>query len=410
MPFEEFLREFQALLRGDTRNSQEARMRAKRALAYVFGLKRAQLDSFRPTQLETRDFVDYLLSAINLEDKALSPDRRAALSRVLAYNETPGKLCFADIDPHVFAFQLALRIREPSLINQQDAGVCGEASLMMFFAKNTPSAFAEYAISLMRNGWGKLHHLTIEPSGHTISGWGPRRGMSEADVVTVGSLGLSLIAFWEGRTSGTLCRWLRDAGFGNVVDNVIDFSGLPSEAKLRDNLAGAEAAVSAKKLVIMAVQEDLVKRLQETKALAAQLLGKPHKSAAGMESIIIGPRSLESRSNPLRGTNHWVLVSFIETQKKYVTVKLYSWRDSMTGKFEISTFLTYYGGCIVAEPPAQKKSAERESAKDGSTDENLGEDEWAEDDFGEDELAESGSPKNQSAVEGPEQRQAPGPT
>ena len=55
----------------------------KRALGYVFGRTRKQLDTFRPTQLETRDFIDYLLSAISLEKKALSPDRKAALSKIL---------------------------------------------------------------------------------------------------------------------------------------------------------------------------------------------------------------------------------------------------------------------------------------------------------------------------------------
>jgi hypothetical protein len=320
----------------------------KNALSYVFGRTRKQLDTFRPTRLETRDFIDYLLSAINQEEKALSPDRKAALTKILAYNETPGKSCFSEIDPHVFAFQLALRIREPSLMNQQDAGVCGEASLMMFVAKDTPSVFADYAISLMRNGWGKLHNLTIEPSGHTVSGWGSRRGMSEADVVTMGSLGLSLLGFWEGRTSGTVCGWLRDAGFGNVDDKVI---GSASDAKLRDNLAEAETAVSAKKLVVLAIHGDLVKKLQQGKAELAQFSGQPHKSGAGMTSIVVGPKSLEPRTSPLRRTDHWVLVSFIKIQAKRVTVKLYSWKDSMTGTFEISTFLTYYDGFIVAEPP-----------------------------------------------------------
>jgi hypothetical protein len=353
MPFQEFLRQFRALLSAQAGNPQDPVARVKAALAYVFGSTRKQLDTFRPTQLEARDFIDYLLSAINLEEKALSPDRKAALTKVLAYNETPGKSCFSEIDPHVFAFQLALRIREPSLMNQQDAGVCGEASLMMFVAKDTPSVFADYAISLMRNGWGKLHNLTIEPSNHTVSGWGPRRGMSEADVVTMGSLGLSLVGFWEGRMSGTVCGWLRDAGFGNVVDNVKDF---PGNADLRDNLAEAEKAVTAKKLVIFAIQGDLVKKLQQGKAQLAQFSGQPHKSGAGMASIGVGPKSLEPRTTPLRTTDHWVLVSSIEIKGKTVKVKLYSWKDSMTGTFDTNTFLSYYGGFIAAEPPKRISS------------------------------------------------------
>src|SRR5262249_7476942 len=101
--------------------------------------------------------------------------------------------------------------------------------------------------------------------------------------------------FWEGRMSGTVCGWLRDAGFGNVVDNVKDF---PGNADLRDNLAEAEKAVTAKKLVIFAIQGDLVKKLQQGKAQLAQFSGQPHKSGAGMASIGVGPKSLEPRTNP----------------------------------------------------------------------------------------------------------------
>jgi len=391
MPFAEFLRQFRALLPGAS-NPQRPVARVKRALAYVFGTKRKQLDTFRPTQLEARDFIDYLLSAINLEKKALSADRNLALSKILAYNETPGKSCFADIDPHVFAFQLALRIREPSLINQAAADVCGEASLMIFVAKNTPSVFADYAISLMRNGRGKLHNLTIEPSYHTVSGSGPRRGMSEADVVTVGSLGLSLVKFFEGSGTGAVCGWLRDAGFGNVVDEVINLSGLPGDAKLRENLAKAETAVSAKKLVIFAIDGDLVKKLQVVKASLAQ--SEQHKSAAGLPSIVV-TRSLEPRTNPLRGTDHWVLVSSIEIKAQTVVVKLYSWKDSMTGTFDTNTFLSYYGGFIVAEPPPPPKkisikpisTEDKSSAEDKSSeeDESSDEDEWSDEDESPDE-------------------------
>ncbi len=147
MPFEQFLREFQAILhRGLSKPEEEegadeeeeadearkdpenpkaiAKQASKKALDYVFALKREELDKFRPTQKQTKDFVDELQSAILKEDKTLSPDRVQALRKVLVYNEAPGKSRFADIDPHVFAFQLALRIREPSLMDQKESGEC----------------------------------------------------------------------------------------------------------------------------------------------------------------------------------------------------------------------------------------------------------------------------------------------
>jgi hypothetical protein len=64
--------------------------------------------------------------AIRAEKKSRSPDRCLALSKVLSYNETPCKVCFSGVDPSVFAFQLALHIREPSLLNQKSLGVFGD--------------------------------------------------------------------------------------------------------------------------------------------------------------------------------------------------------------------------------------------------------------------------------------------
>lgn len=148
MMFDQFLLAFQNKLK--TAGLQDA-------LDFVFGYDRKGLDLFRPGQKQTRDFVDELQAAVFREDKELSKERGAALSKVLVYNERPGRPCFAGIDPHVFAFQLALRIREPSLINQRHLGVCGENAMMIAFAKRTPSAFGEYAISLMSLGSGEFY-------------------------------------------------------------------------------------------------------------------------------------------------------------------------------------------------------------------------------------------------------------
>jgi hypothetical protein len=141
------------------------------------------------------------------ENKNLSQDRNLALGKVFSYNEDPWTPKFSNIDPSVFAFQLALRIREPSLMNQKEVGVCGETSLMIFFAKNTPSAFADYAISLMRRGEGKFYGLTVTPHSSTLSGSHAGK-MPEADIVTIGSLGLGLFAFTVGTTAKDVCKLL----------------------------------------------------------------------------------------------------------------------------------------------------------------------------------------------------------
>ncbi len=138
MMFDQFLLVFQSKLK--SAGLQDA-------LDFVFGHDRSKLDSLRPNQKQTRDFVDELQAVVFKEGKELSAVRGNALSKILVYNERPGQPCFAGIDPHVFAFQLALRVREPSLIDQKTLGVCGESALMVVFAKSSPSAFADYALS-----------------------------------------------------------------------------------------------------------------------------------------------------------------------------------------------------------------------------------------------------------------------
>ena len=176
--------------------------------------------------------------------------------------------------------------------------------------------------------------------------------MPEADIVTNGSLGPGLFKFLEGTSSSTVSTWLSNAGSRNVSDKVVRLSGLSDQMKLRDSLLEAEIAVTAKKLVIMAIHGDLVKYLEKAKL---ELFGKSELSRTSGADFMgggIGVTGLEPRANPLRGTDHSVLVSHIEVKPTGVTIiKLYSWRHSMQGKFKTDAFLTYYGGCIVAEPP-----------------------------------------------------------
>lgn len=341
MPFQVFLDEFKRRLH----QSPTA------GLDYVFGSERANLGSYVPTQAQTREFVQDLQLAIAKENKDLSQDRNIALGKVFSYNENPGTPKFSSIDPSVFAFQLALRIREPSLMNQKEVGVCGETSLMIFFAKNTPSAFADYAISLIRRGEGKFYGLTVTPHSSTLSGSHSGK-MPEADIVIIGSLGLGRFAFTAGTSAKDVCNLLTEAGFSSVTDKTYIVSGFRKDDDLKANLRDAEVALSSSpsKLVIFAIHSDLVKDLLEGKRVFAGTGSLVRKSAAGRPSI---PVEAEKRVNPFRGTDHWVAVSrlHLDEQENEVTVKLYSWQHSALGEFPLDAFMTYYGGYIVADSP-----------------------------------------------------------
>ena len=377
----------------DFEGASDAQIRVKNALDYVFGSERKNLDSYEPDQNQTRDFIDYLISAIRVENKKnkeeLSQDRCLALTKLLDYNENPGTPYFSGIKPPVFAFQLALRVREPSLINQSEVGICGENSLMIYFAKNTPSAFAAYAISLMRNGWGDFHGLMVKPGpgsvesflddfreSYTRSSYTDylerkaskdeklatkklaAKKLAAADFVIMGSLTMGFFgSIKEGSWPEEVCERLSKAGLQNVENKVNPFSE-PNE----QNLTDACAAVKAGKLVMLCVYAGFVQELRSYKLYLARNRESDYlKRGSGKkwEEALEGEGGLDLTStvkaSAKKGdlkSRHWILVTHLAETEGKVTIKLYSWQHPVQGTLLLKTFLTHYDGYVAADPPA----------------------------------------------------------
>jgi hypothetical protein len=353
MSFEAFLNEFKGKYQDP-----------KVAFDYVFGSQRKELDKYRPTLAEADAFIEFLRAAILFEKKSMSTDRAAALDKILYYNRSPDRPDFPGIDPHVFAFQLALRIREPSLLNQAKVGICGENSLMIFFAKKTPSEFAEYAISLMRTGSGKFHGLMVKPPSTTW--WGAsiwdknKEKLAEVDFVTLASLAPSLFGeIEEGTTPKQVCDLLSDAGFSNTQNKVDKREAFPGSADSIRNLKEAAAAVKAHKIVILSVQAEWIAMLQNLKAFYAKewpelgrVSGKKWEELGMGGPIKGGPWVTKRKPGPPKG--HWILVTYLEPTQTDVAIKLYSWQTPLHATFELGIFLSYYEGYVAADPPADE--------------------------------------------------------
>jgi hypothetical protein len=355
MSFPDFLKEFKSKYQNP-----------KNAFNYVFGSQRMELDEYKPTLGETSAFIEFLRAAILLEKKSMSNDRAAALDKLLNYNKNPGTPYFPGIDPHVFAFQLALRIREPSLLNQAKVGICGENSLMIFFAKKTPSQFAEYAISLMRTGSGKFHGLPVNPPAKTWwlgeSIWESYKDrLAEADFVTIASLASLFGDIKEGTTPDEVCKLLSKAGFPNTQKKVDERETFPGSADSIRNLNEAAAALNANKIVILAVHADFIVGVRALKDFYARNWdldelrrgsGKKYKEWE-WETPIKAELQVEKRKPGTRAQRHWILVTYLEPTQTEVTVKLYSWQNPLYAEFKRDTFLSYYEGYVAADLPAE---------------------------------------------------------
>jgi len=326
----------------------------KDGLDYVFGVERARLDSYRPSQAETDKFITLLQTAILGENKDLSQDRAAALQKILDYNDNPGVAQLKKIDPHVFAFQLALRVREPSLLDQRYVGVCGASSLITFLAKKSPAAFVDYAISVMRTGQGKLYGSTVKATCWAL--WGSYSGkMADADIVVLGTVGFDWLEGVTFSEAGEICDWLTAAGFRNVRNNTrihagaLNLSQLKTIEWFRQNLDDA-ARFSSTKLVIIATDADLLKPLWEKKRewTTGDIMAR---KSGGYRCDAPLPKTIWNRK-----INHWTLVNHLsiegeKEEEKLVRIKLYTWGNSLQGTYDLGPFLSYYGGHIVADPP-----------------------------------------------------------
>src|SRR5262249_22693218 len=145
---------------------------------------------------------------------------------IRAFNLNPVPRAFTAINPHKFAFQLALRVREPRLINQGQVNLCGPNSLLIQFAKDHPLAYAQLALDLFQKGKGSLAGLEIE-AAHKIQAHYADH-LPEADYVVLGSLRNSgaILSDWGPVRNiglltkpGVLCKWLIEAGYTNVQDH-----------------------------------------------------------------------------------------------------------------------------------------------------------------------------------------------
>jgi len=312
--------------------------RATEALHFVFK-DRAFLYTAQPSRNDTTAFITLLTLAVRGEQKANSDRRGDALDKILCYNGNPGNSAFIGIKPEVFAFQLACRVREPSLINQIDTGFCGVNAMMIAFAHDDPVGFVEYAISLMQNGRGMFRQLKVKADDSILKGHNSGT-MVAADVVTLASLGFQ---FWQrvrshtqgttGATPTELCHWLQTARL-NCADNTNGVEKLKPDQRMK-NLREAANSVIGDRTVILTINDDLINNfLLPKKKLQKGLVTTP-------------PPRLQDNS---KHTNHWVLVKRLTINTTFVDIKFYSHGLTYIDQMPHDKFLSYYGGHISAWP------------------------------------------------------------
>src|SRR5262249_37079749 len=135
-------------------------------------------------------------------------DDRGLAFDVLAQSllENLDRPAFPEINRFKFAFQLALRIREPKLINQSQTNLCGPNALVIQMAREQPARYAALATQLFLTGRGFIDELKIEPDRSILLGFSDS-ALGECDYVVLGSV----------RIARRFCSATSSSSFGTSV-------------------------------------------------------------------------------------------------------------------------------------------------------------------------------------------------
>jgi hypothetical protein len=343
--------------------AEKLNTKPKVALDYVFGEQRSNLKEFAPDQEQTGDFIKLLTRAVKEESKDLSGARCVALELIASYNKNPPKSQFKEITPSVFAFQLAARVREPSLIDQTNLGICGSTAVVISLARLNPLAFVQYAISLMTEGSGYIYQMKVEPSKYTMNGKCDIGALAPADLVVAGSLGIQFS--WLGKqnasvTATEIVEWLKNAKLASVLNKTWPMNDEFNFDKLTINLIEASTDVSKNRIVIVGIDGEIAELMlcgKKAKDLSdvekGQLAATRKSGAQSIQDVKSGPvldikayDNWTPKSNKKPTGNHWALVTRLVVTTNRVDIKLYSWGRSVQRIMALDEFLPYYCGYI----------------------------------------------------------------
>lgn len=305
------------------------------------------------------DFVTWFRNVVQNQKAGSKTDDRARAFDVLEHdilgNQSPA--AFPKIDRVKFAFQLALRIREPKLIDQTNTNLCGPNALVIQLARERPSQYATLAAQLFLKGKGFIDKLEIEPDSTIRYGY-DEDALGECDYVVLGSvrnsaailLGDNIVRTIGLLTKpGVLCDWLRRAGYNHVEDHT--FFDVPLYARpIAGMTSGETYGPRPSGFSVPSNRQEKVANLR----LMADKLRLQHKvimnaEAALSEGLVKNNLTNSGLTGPSNAMEtHWTFVKMMTLSNTHVTaIKLYTWGGSFNRQnIPIDDFTSRYAGFV----------------------------------------------------------------
>jgi hypothetical protein len=320
-----------------------------------------------PTPDELIRFLAKLKSAVSIEWRknftvpgSLAKDANQVAKRIAAIgkieefaNAVSTPITFTNIDKSVFAFQLALRVRSPRLINQRDTTLCGPVALVYDVAKRDPERYVNLAISLFTVGSGTFGAVQIKPSAKIRNGY--KGLLPEADYVVLASVRDTdaivmssdlLRNIFTLTKPGALGEFLVRAGYKDVQDHT--FLNLSAKSKVLNAVTSFHLNAPNSDALGKDIK-NLVKAEQELKAGRFVVM---NAEAVVSKSLMNGfSANLPPRTDTLPADKtHWTAVRKLKIEGNQVAIKIITWGGSYEGELEKGALLSRYAGYMSAEP------------------------------------------------------------
>jgi hypothetical protein len=313
-----------------------------------------------PTDKELANFLGLLDTIIGTETKKLGGakdaglvgQRRDAIALLIDFAlNGPATGAFAHINRNVLCFQLALRVRRPKIIDQDETTLCGPVAIVVDVAKRDPVRYVRTVIQLFKTGHANWGSVELEPGLLIRNGF--KNLTPEADYIILASVrGTAAIIIQEPTLRniftltkpGALCKFLTDAGYADVIDR--SFLQLSTPLKVLDAITPhplfGEAHFS---------MDQGVKSLRQ-----AQLEIEGGRivimNAAGTLSHIVGyTQPAVAAAGPIEAdATHWTLLRKLRIDPNNVFVRLVTWGGARERTLAKNVFLSYYCGYVSGTP------------------------------------------------------------
>ncbi|MGA7341117.1 MAG: hypothetical protein WBX18_10995 [Terracidiphilus sp.] len=319
-------------------------------------------DVAEPTDRELVNFLGTLLGIVGTETGKLGGakqqtqvDARSNAIRSLMdfANTAPVTGAFSHLTRNTVCFQLALRVRRPKIIDQDQTTLCGVVALVVDLAKRDPVRYARTAAQLFETGRSKWGNTELAPSLLVRTGF--KSLTPQADYIMLASIRDTWAIIIGNETirdvltltkPGALCDFLADAGYTDILDRTFlemtkalstlnaltphslhGQTHLPGDQGIK-SLRQAQVEIEGGRTVVMNAAVDFSRGL---------------KNGAFTKGAAPGPIGA--------GETHWTLLRKLTIQNNGdVFVRLITWGGAREATIPQDVFLSYYCGYVSANP------------------------------------------------------------